>query len=44
MVGENTDYIIHPDEILADNCVLLITHAQNVKTPLLLEKMKELLN
>jgi len=44
MVGENTDYIIHPEEILADNFVLLITRAQNVKTHFLLEKMKELLN
>ena len=32
-IGRNTDYIIHPDEILADNFVLLLNNEKNVKSP-----------
>ena len=39
-VGRNTGYLIHPDEILADNFVLLINHATNVATPRIIDKMK----
>lgn len=42
-VGRNTDYIIHPDEILADNFVKMINGATNLATPRIVEKMTELL-
>jgi hypothetical protein len=42
-VGRNTDYIIHPDEILAVNFVHLINGRTNVATPRILSEMKELL-
>lgn len=42
-VGRNTDYIIHPDEILAVNFVLLINGKTNVTTSRILEEMKEVL-
>jgi hypothetical protein len=38
-VGRNTDYIIHPDEILAENFVKLIRCETNVATPRVLEQM-----
>jgi hypothetical protein len=40
-VGENTGYLIHPDEILADNFVLLLSNDGNVRTPRILVEMKE---
>lgn len=42
-IGENTNYIIHPDEILADNFVLLTTAADAVPTPRILTQMRQLL-
>jgi hypothetical protein len=39
-VGRNTQYVIHPEEILADNFALLILGEQNVKSPQVLQKMK----
>jgi hypothetical protein len=42
-VGRNTDYIIHPDEILADNFAMLILGGENVKSPEILQKMKTVL-
>lgn len=42
-VGRNTDYIIHPDEILADNFALLVLKAPNVASPEILQKMREVL-
>ncbi len=39
-VGRNTNYIIHPEEILADNFALLIDPKGEVKTPELLQKMQ----
>lgn len=41
-VGENTKYIFHPDEILAENFVLLIKN-KNVQTPHIITKMSEVL-
>ncbi len=38
-IGGNTGYIIHPDEILADNFVLLVRGEREVKTPRILEAM-----
>ena len=42
-VGKNTQYLIHPDEILADNFALLILGEQNVPSPEVLQKMKTIL-
>ncbi len=43
-VGRNTDYIIHPEEILADNFALLVTGINVVRSPMILEKMLEVLS
>jgi hypothetical protein len=40
-VGNNSDYIIHPDEILANNFVLLINERINPPTPRILAGMKQ---
>ncbi len=39
-VGRNTDYIIHPEEILADNFALLVLDAEKVTSPEILQKMR----
>lgn len=39
-VGKNTQYLIHPDEILADNFVLLVLGGQDVQSPEVLQKVK----
>ena len=39
-VGRNTDYIIHPEEILADNFALLVLDGHDVASPEILQKMK----
>ncbi len=38
-IGRNTDYIIHPEEVLADNFVLLIAGVEDVKSPDVLENL-----
>jgi hypothetical protein len=42
-IGQNTNYIIHPDEILADNFVRLVMHDQNVPTPRIVDDMRRVL-
>jgi hypothetical protein len=42
-IGRNTDYIIHPDEILANNFLLLILGEKKAPSPEILLKMKEVL-
>jgi hypothetical protein len=42
-IGRNTNYIIHPDEILADNFVHLVMGNQNLKTPRIVERMGRVL-
>jgi len=42
-IGKNTNYIIHPDEILADNFVYLIQRSKNLATPRVVEQMAEVL-
>ena len=42
-VGRNTGYIIHPEEILADNFALLVMESHDVPSPEILQKMKEIL-
>lgn len=43
-VGRNTDYIIHPEEILADNFKLLLLGRTNVPSPQILRKMAAILS
>lgn len=45
-IGENTSYIIHPEEILADNFVLWLTGIQNparLRSPIVVENMNEII-
>ena len=42
-IGNNTSYIIHPDEVLADNFVYLIQKRKNLKTPHIVEKLRGVL-
>ena len=42
-IGQNTQYIIHPEETLAENFALLVSDAKNVKSPEILNKMKAML-
>ena len=42
-IGRNTDYIIHPEEVLADNFVLLVSGKRDVPSPKILERIGRLL-
>ena len=42
-VGRNTDYIIHPEEILAENFALLMIGKRDVASPEILDKMRSAL-
>jgi hypothetical protein len=42
-VGRNTGYIIHPEEILADNFALLVLQERNVSSPLVIKKLEGIL-
>ena len=42
-VGENTGYIIHPEEILADNFALLMMREQELKSPQITQRIGALL-
>jgi hypothetical protein len=42
-VGKNTNYIIHPDEILADNFVRLVMQDVDVPTPRIIDEMRRVL-
>lgn len=42
-IGTNTGYIIHPEEILADNFVLLINGTSPVPSPAILRQMRSIL-
>ncbi len=39
-IGKNTDYTIHPEEILADNFSYLLLGVTNMESPQIVEKMK----
>ncbi len=39
----NTDYIIHPEEILAENFVLLLNNSRYIRNPEILEEIKNIL-
>ena len=40
-IGQNTKYIIHPDEILADNFVHLVMQTEKLLSPQIVERMGE---
>jgi len=42
-VGKNTGYIIHPEEILADNFALLVLGQRNLPSPEVIEKIQAIL-
>ncbi|MDB6037441.1 MAG: hypothetical protein JWM99_1282 [Verrucomicrobiales bacterium] len=42
-IGRNTDYIIHPDEIMADNFVKMVWGDTNLATPRIVTAMKKVL-
>lgn len=42
-IGFNTNYIIHPEEILAENFVLMINDVKNLNTPEVIDKMRKIL-
>ncbi len=42
-VGQNTDYVIHPEEILADNFALLVLQERNVRSPEILANIRSAL-
>jgi hypothetical protein len=42
-IGRNTQYVIHPEEILADNFALLLFGEQKPPSPEILQKMKNIL-
>ncbi len=42
-IGRNTKYIIHPDEVLADNFLYLMTQKPDLPNPEIVSKMAELL-
>ena len=42
--GDNTKYIIHPEEIMADNFSYLVMGKTNLKTPRIVEHLKVLLD
>jgi hypothetical protein len=42
-IGLNTRYIIHPEEILADNFILLVRGERNVRTPRILNDLQGVL-
>lgn len=39
-IGKNTNYVIHPDEILADNFVHLVMEDEGLMTPRIVEEMR----
>jgi hypothetical protein len=43
-IGRNTNYIIHPDEILADNFAHLVLGRQSLATPRIVEEMRRILS
>jgi len=42
-VGRNTEYLIHPEEILADNFALLVLGDENAPSPEILQKLQDVL-
>jgi hypothetical protein len=42
-VGRNTEYIIHPEELLADNFAMLVMGDQDVPSPEILKRLRDIL-
>lgn len=42
-IGRNTEYIIHPEEILAENFALLMIGRRDVPSPDLLDRLRQAL-
>lgn len=42
-IGRNTGYIIHPEEILADNFALLVLRRKDLKSPEVIHRMSKIL-
>jgi hypothetical protein len=42
-VGQNTSYLIHPEEILADNFALLVLGMEDVPSPEILKRIRAIL-
>ncbi|MDX1945511.1 MAG: hypothetical protein SFU86_08880 [Pirellulaceae bacterium] len=42
-IGRNTNYVIHPDEILADNFVHLVLEDKELNTPRIVDEMRRLM-
>jgi hypothetical protein len=42
-IGKNTNYVVHPDEILADNFVHLVMENRELMTPRIVEEMRRAL-
>jgi hypothetical protein len=42
-IGRNTSYIIHPEEILAENFTVLILGSEKIRSPEIISKMRETL-
>jgi hypothetical protein len=42
-VGKNTEYIIHPEEILADNFASLVLGQRNLPSPEVMEMIQAIL-
>jgi hypothetical protein len=42
-IGRNTGYIIHPDEILADNFVHLVFGKEGLDAPRIIDQMRSVL-
>ncbi len=40
-IGQNTKYIIHPEEVLADNFVFLVMQTEKLPSPEIIERMSE---
>jgi hypothetical protein len=42
-IGKNTNYIIHPEEIMASNFVYLVTQKKDLPNPEIIENMKKII-
>lgn len=42
-IGRNTNYIIHPEEIIASNFVFLVNEKKDLKNPEIVEEMKQVI-
>jgi hypothetical protein len=42
-VGRNTDYILHPEEIMADNFAFTLIGSKGLPNPEIIEKVKKIL-